>query len=127
MGCRDRFAPEKQVAAFETQNDWIDIQIKHAMLKKNELLQRWISQSTEVEKKRYRRFLNIVTQLIRFAKQFAHQKILGEFQHREVFAGPSKLLRKSWITYSTGSRKNERILRNDKPLLSSKIATHIMT
>ena len=48
------------------------------MVRRNELFQRWISQPTEANKNRYRRFRNKVTQLIRHAKQSAHEKNLGK-------------------------------------------------
>ena len=47
MDCVDRFAPEKQVAAFETLGNCIKNQIKNAMVRRNELFQRWTSQPTE--------------------------------------------------------------------------------
>ena len=50
--CVDRLALENQVAAFETQGNWVNNQITDEMVKRNELFQRWISQPTEENKNR---------------------------------------------------------------------------
>ena len=48
IDCVDRFAPEKQVVAFENQGKWINNQIKFAMVRRKEIFQRWISQPTKI-------------------------------------------------------------------------------
>ena len=78
IDCVDSFAPKKQVAAFEIQGNWINYQLKNAMVRRNGLFQRRILQPIEENKNRYRPFRSKVTHLISYAKQSTLDKILGE-------------------------------------------------
>ena len=85
--------------------------MKNATVRKSEIFQRWISQPTE--EKRYRRFRNKVTQLIRHAKQSAHEKILTKNPTSSI----SRTLKAFEKSNDSTLPDPEKLLRNDRPSL----------
>ena len=77
LECVDRFAPERELNSHYDQNEWIANKIKNAIVKRDELFQKWIKSPTRDNERAYKTFGNKVTSLIRSEKKNANVKKLG--------------------------------------------------
>ena len=77
MECIDKFAP-KQPILHNSDNQWITNSIKNALLKRNQLFQKWIDNPCDDYRKKYKSYRNKVTHMIREAKRTDNCKKLGK-------------------------------------------------
>ena len=98
MECVDRFAPERELNSHYDQNDWITNKIKNAIVKRDELFQKWIKSPTTDSERAYKTFRNKVTSLIRSEKKNANIKKLGP-------TPTSKMIYKSLKTFKQQQQK----------------------
>ena len=77
MECIDKFAP-KQPILHNSDNQWITNSIKNALLKRDQLYQKWIDNPCDDYRKKYKSYRNKVTHMIREAKRTDNFKKLGK-------------------------------------------------
>ena len=67
--CLDKRAPEKVKPISESTKDWITIEIKNAITRRNTLFEKWINNPSIEQQKKYKTIRNRVSALIREAKK----------------------------------------------------------
>ena len=68
MKCVDKIAP-KQPILHNSENTWITNSINNALLKRDQLYQKWIDNPCDDYRKKYKSYRNKVTHMIREAKR----------------------------------------------------------
>ena len=76
----DKFAPEKRAENNKKhfKETWITNEIKNAIVKRNNLFEKWIQNRAKTNRERYKNARNNVTNLIRKEKRNANFQKLGE-------------------------------------------------